>query len=222
MRTLIKTVLFLLVFANSFAQECPYSLSGKITDKDNGEPLEYTIVSVKEIDFSTNTNEEGEFKIDNLCLGIYTLRIIHVGCTDTSIILNLSKNTRVNIKLPHSLHELADVEIIEKVDYKPTQTIDNIKQEEIDKAKGKTLADALKGSAGITTLNTGASISKPMIHGLQGYRILILNNGIRQEGQQWGNEHAPEIDPFVAKKISIVKVQPAFVMEVMQLLEQFY
>ena len=44
-----------------------------------------------------------------------------------------------------------------------------------------------------------------MIHGLQGYRILILNNGIRQEGQQWGNEHAPEIDPFIAQKISVIK-----------------
>jgi iron complex outermembrane receptor protein len=191
--------------ASAFAQECNFTLTGKITDKDDGEPLEFTIVSVKEINFSTNSNEEGEFKFENLCAGDYTIRIIHLGCADTSIKVSVSKNTRVNFKLPHSLHELADVEIIERVDYKPTQTIDNIKQEEIDKAKGKTLADALKGSAGITTLNTGASISKPMIHGLQGYRILILNNGIRQEGQQWGNEHAPEIDPFMAKKNSYRK-----------------
>lgn len=205
MRKIIHTFLFLLSFASAFAQECNFTLTGKITDKDDGEPLEFTIVSVKEINFSTNSNEEGEFKIENLCAGDYTIRIIHLGCADTSIKVSVSKNTRVNFKLPHSLHELADVEIIERVDYKPTQTIDNIKQEEIDKAKGKTLADALKGSAGITTLNTGASISKPMIHGLQGYRILILNNGIRQEGQQWGNEHAPEIDPFMAKKIRIVK-----------------
>jgi len=205
MRKTIQTFLFLFLLASGFAQECSFTLTGKITDKDDGEPLEFTIVSVKEINFSTNSNEEGEFKIENLCAGDYTIRIIHLGCADTSIKVSVSKNTRVNFKLPHSLHELADVEIVERVDYKPTQTIDNIKQEEIDKAKGKTLADALKGSAGITTLNTGASISKPMIHGLQGYRILILNNGIRQEGQQWGNEHAPEIDPFMAKKISVVK-----------------
>ena len=36
-------------------------------------------------------------------------------------------------------------------------------------------------------------------------RILILNNGIRQEGQQWGQEHAPEIDPFVATNLSLIK-----------------
>lgn len=36
-------------------------------------------------------------------------------------------------------------------------------------------------------------------------RVLILNNGIRQEGQQWGNEHAPEIDPYIANNLSVIK-----------------
>src|SRR5690606_7376274 len=36
-------------------------------------------------------------------------------------------------------------------------------------------------------------------------RVLILNNGLRQEGQQWGAEHAPELDPFVAQTITVVK-----------------
>jgi iron complex outermembrane receptor protein len=44
-----------------------------------------------------------------------------------------------------------------------------------------------------------------VIHGLHGNRILILNNGIRQEGQQWGAEHAPEIDPFIARRLTVVK-----------------
>ena len=35
--------------------------------------------------------------------------------------------------------------------------------------------------------------------------MLTINNGVRQEGQQWGNEHAPEIDPFIAAKLTVVK-----------------
>ncbi|HEY1038264.1 MAG TPA: TonB-dependent receptor plug domain-containing protein, partial [Bacteroidia bacterium] len=205
MKKIILYIFIIFNFTVGIAQECNYSLSGKITDMDNGEPLEFTVISVQELNFSTNTNEEGEFQIGNLCPGDYTLRIIHVGCTDTTLKINVVKNIHINVKLPHSYHELADVEIVERANYKPTQTLDNIKQEDIDRAKGKTLADALKGSSGVTSLNTGATISKPMIHGMQGYRILILNNGIRQEGQQWGNEHAPEIDPFIAKNISVVK-----------------
>ena len=52
---------------------------------------------------------------------------------------------------------------------------------------------------------TGPSIFKPMIHGLHSNRVLILNNGIRQEGQQWGSEHGPEIDPFIASELKVVK-----------------
>ncbi len=48
-------------------------------------------------------------------------------------------------------------------------------------------------------------MSKPVIHGLHSNRVLIINNGVRQEGQQWGSEHAPEIDPFIANKITVVK-----------------
>jgi iron complex outermembrane receptor protein len=40
---------------------------------------------------------------------------------------------------------------------------------------------------------------------LHSNRILTINNGVRQEGQQWGNEHAPEIDPFIADKLTVIK-----------------
>jgi iron complex outermembrane recepter protein len=63
----------------------------------------------------------------------------------------------------------------------------------------------LKSITGVTTIQTGPTISKPMIHGLYGNRILIMNNGVRLEGQSWGAEHAPEIDPFIATKLSVIK-----------------
>ena len=75
----------------------------------------------------------------------------------------------------------------------------------MNQSRGESLGESLKTITGVTTLNTGSSISKPVIHGLHSDRVLILNNGIRQEGQQWGNEHAPEIDPYIANKLSVIK-----------------
>ncbi|QEC52478.1 iron complex outermembrane receptor protein [Anseongella ginsenosidimutans] len=80
-----------------------------------------------------------------------------------------------------------------------------ISGEKLEKAKGGTLAEVIRSIPGVTMLQTGASIAKPVIHGMHSNRILILNNGIRQEGQQWGAEHAPGIDPFIANRISVVK-----------------
>ena len=76
---------------------------------------------------------------------------------------------------------------------------------DLDKTRGQTLGESLKGVTGVTTLQTGSSIAKPVIHGLHSNRVLIMNNGIRQEGQQWGAEHAPEIDPFIASEITVIK-----------------
>src|SRR6201996_676176 len=75
----------------------------------------------------------------------------------------------------------------------------------LQEIRGLSLGESLKGIAGVNSLQTGPSISKPVIHGVYSNRILILNNGVRQEGQNWGNDHAPEIDPFIATKLTVIK-----------------
>jgi iron complex outermembrane receptor protein len=57
----------------------------------------------------------------------------------------------------------------------------------------------------VSSLKNGSGISKPVIHGLTGNRVAILNNGLVQAGQQWGADHAPEIDPFTADRITVIK-----------------
>lgn len=75
----------------------------------------------------------------------------------------------------------------------------------LDQSRGQSLGESLKAIAGLYSIQTGPGISKPVIHGLYSNRILTLNNGIRQEDQQWGSEHAPQIDQFVASRLTVVK-----------------
>ncbi len=86
-----------------------------------------------------------------------------------------------------------------------TQATETLTADELNTQKGKSLGDLLRNINGVNALQTGSTISKPIIQGNSGNRILILNNGIRQEGQQWGSEHAPEIDPFIANQITVIK-----------------
>src|ERR1700749_1222227 len=82
---------------------------------------------------------------------------------------------------------------------------DTVGGKALEKIPGLSPGKSLKSIAGVNSLQTGPSISKPVIHGVYSNRILILNNGVRQEGQNWGNDHAPEIDPFIATKLSVIK-----------------
>ncbi|HYH57558.1 MAG TPA: TonB-dependent receptor plug domain-containing protein, partial [Anseongella sp.] len=89
--------------------------------------------------------------------------------------------------------------------YGATSATTTLSGEGLEKVQGGTLAEMIRSVPGVTMFQTGASIAKPVVQGMHSNRILILNNGIRQEGQQWGSEHAPEIDPFTATRISVLK-----------------
>lgn len=102
-----------------------------------------------------------------------------------------------------SIH-LQDVEVIGRRG-ELSHSVHRLSAQELQENKGKTLAESLTDISGVSTIGMGSSIVKPVINGLHGNRILILNNGVRQEGQQWGIEHAPEIDPFTADQLEVVK-----------------
>lgn len=76
---------------------------------------------------------------------------------------------------------------------------------ELRRRSGQNLAQVLQDVPGVSVIQTGTTISKPVINGLHSNRILIVNNGVKQEGQQWGAEHAPEVDPAIAGAISVIK-----------------
>lgn len=86
-----------------------------------------------------------------------------------------------------------------------TQRASKLEGATLERRLGRSLGDALSAMEGVTMLQSGPTIAKPEIRGLQGNRIQILNNGVKLEGQQWGSEHAPEVDPFLAGSMTVIK-----------------
>ena len=67
------------------------------------------------------------------------------------------------------------------------------------------IIDAISHQPGISQLTTGGSISKPIIRGLGYNRVVVMSEGVRQEGQQWGDEHGVEVDGNSVNSIEILK-----------------
>ena len=65
------------------------------------------------------------------------------------------------------------------------------------------IIDAIAHQPGVSQITTGSGISKPVIRGLGYNRVVVVNDGIRQEGQQWGDEHGIEIDPASVHSVEI-------------------
>jgi len=86
-----------------------------------------------------------------------------------------------------------------------SQSSSTLQGKALDRTRGLSLGDALQAMPGVTAVHTGSTLSKPAIRGLNGNRIVIINNGVRQEGQQWGSEHAPEVDPYLASRLTVIQ-----------------
>lgn len=188
-----------------FAQNCTYSISGQITDASTQTSLAGATIILKETLKTTVTNEKGEFVFENICQGDYHVIISHIGCEDKEEFLHVDGHQKLNIEMPHLINMLDGVQLVEKTHQLTTQSVQVVKQQSIQKNANKNLANQLESLIGVTTLKNGNSIAKPVIHGLYGSRVLMLNNGIVQNGQQWGIDHAPEIDPLMAGNLEVVK-----------------
>lgn len=198
-------VCVLSICSNASAQ-CTFVLTGKVIDHHDREPLEYAEIFISELKKGSLTDSLGNYTIYGLCSGNYTVHCKHLGCEDITMPVEVNGNTIQNFYPEHHLHELGLVNVVaERGPEKTTQTSYEMKGRELDETRGRTLGDALKNVTGVAVMQTGSGISKPVIHGLHSNRILVLNNGIRQESQQWGSEHAPEIDPFIANNITVIK-----------------
>ncbi len=184
---------------------CTCFIKGIVKDQETGLGIGNAIIVVKNT--SVQTDSLGRYFIGNLCQGQYTINCKIMGykaVKQTIMLTHEAESTIIN--LDEEAKHLEDVEIKAKRIQTPlTQTATTLEGSTLVQSRAETLGETLKNIVGITTFQTGGTIAKPVIHGLHSNRILILNNGIRQEGQQWGSEHAPEIDQFIANSLTVVK-----------------
>ncbi len=196
----------MLVFAsNGYAQNCNIRLSGHVEDADTKEKLQAATVNIKGTSTQITTDEKGDFVFNGLCPGEYNIMITHVSCDTVERKVLLTKDHHMDVFLPHTRQVLGNVIVDAQKGVANTGFKKELSGRSLEENDGLSLAEALSKMNGVTMLQTGSTISKPVIHGLHSNRILTINNGVRQEGQQWGNEHAPEIDPFIADKLTVIK-----------------
>lgn len=146
----------------------------------------------------------GSYTIDDMCAGSYHILCSRIGfkTEDKNILLQNDTVLFHHITFDPTFFRSVEIES-QKSQITEGAGIRNISSDQLRIKSGLSLSEKLESVAGISSLKTGNNIVKPIIHGLHSSRILFFNNGIRHEGQQWGSEHAPEIDPELAEKITV-------------------
>lgn len=199
------TIAILFIQYSFFAQNCSYTISGIVKNASNKSPIVGASVFIKETGKGAISNQDGFYEIKNICEGNYHIIVRHIGCEDKEKSVIVTSNLKVDVEMPHLVNMLDGVHLLNKHPKKSTQSTQVVKLKNIQKNTNKNLANQLENLTGVSTVKNGNSIAKPVVHGLYGSRVMLLNNGVVQSGQQWGNDHAPEIDPLMAGTIQVTK-----------------
>jgi iron complex outermembrane receptor protein len=197
------------LFAQTGKETPLYSLKVTVKDKLTGKALEDATVTITKHNHSHLTDEQGIAVFDTLKAGQYTIACTYLGYHPYEQTAALTGDREIIILLdPSSYHLHETVVETQSLTAPATYSIQAatvMSAAQIEKLRGQNLGDLLKNINGVTTLNTGPGIAKPVIRGMHSNRLVTLNNGVRQEGQQWGAEHAPEIDPFTVNRVEVIK-----------------
>jgi len=200
------SVLFCVLSFTHFAQECNSILKGIVIDYHDGTPIYDATIYIKNLQKYATTNFEGKFKIEGLCIGEIHLTISHISCETKDVKIKLEKDTFSEFFLEHHIESLKEVSIVAAANIK-SKTIQStvLNEETIAAFSNQNLGDALKEIAGISSINTGNAIVKPVINGMHSSRIIVMANGVRLQDQEWGIEHAPNLDINTSEKITVIK-----------------
>lgn len=188
-------------------QSCEYQLEGQVIDLHDNLPIFGAVVAIEGTDLFGQTDEEGNYNITGLCKGFIRISVTHALCDTIERNINLRSNTKLNFELEHHINELNEIVLSENEIRRISASVNESKlnADQLTRLSNQSLSETLNTLVGVSSLKTGSSIAKPMIHGLYGSRVAIIANGMRLQDQEWGADHAPTIDLNGFESVQVIK-----------------
>lgn len=192
--------LFGLVIINA---QKTFTVQGTVQDFHDKTLLENAEVKLGQ--FSAKTDKKGVFTFTKIPAGNYQLVAKHPQCDNYTENVGVDRDLHLAITLEHHVGEIQTVTIHGSHKTKGSVVMTTLDHSEIERNSTENLGNLLSKLSGVSTLKTGNNIAKPVIRGLYGSRISTINNGVKMAEQEWGVEHAPNIDVNDFEHIDVIK-----------------
>ncbi|HTS43811.1 MAG TPA: TonB-dependent receptor [Puia sp.] len=185
------------------------SLSGQVTEKAKGNPLPGATIYISDLKLGAIADSTGHYRFNSLPSGTYLVEVHSIGYKTFTQNVLINGPTVANFALQDQYFEESAVVVTglskaTQIKRSPVPIV-AVSHDYITTNLSTNIIDAIAKVPGVNALTTGPNVSKPFIRGLGYNRILTLYDGIRQEGQQWGDEHGIEVDQYGIEKIEVIK-----------------
>jgi iron complex outermembrane receptor protein len=184
--------------------------NGKVTDLLSKQPLIAASITIPDLRLSVHTDINGNFSFKNLPdKGNFLVVISYIGYETKTHQLHIQEINNFNAELKPSIIEAREVVVTgsgtSSDNTRNSVSVAVVNKNDLISTGSNNIIDAISTIPGVSQITTGGAISKPVIRGLSYNRVTTLNDGVKQEGQQWGDEHGIEIDQYRADRIEVLR-----------------
>jgi iron complex outermembrane receptor protein len=185
------------------------NLSGTLTDAQTTKPIAGANVYISDLKIGASTDENGKYTLQNIPGGTYVVEARLIGYSLKTATVKIEGSVTQDFILAESENELQEVVVTgnsvgSEIQNTPVPIVE-VPNSYLQQNASTNIIDALSKVPGVSGISDGQSITKPVIRGLGYNRVVTLNDGIRQEGQQWGDEFGIEVDPNSVDRVEILK-----------------
>ena len=196
------------------APDAGQPVTGTVKDT-TGAPLSDAQVIIPALNKATSTNEGGSFTFTGLPAGTYHVISILIGYSpghgDVTV-TDAASPVEVNIVMRRAgaVTQLSAVQVTATpIGTDPrdvAQSTTEISGSALARGISGSVAQSLSAEPGVSVRNAGPGASSPVIRGLTGERVLVLQDGERAADlSAASSDHTVTIDPLVAQRIEIVR-----------------
>jgi iron complex outermembrane receptor protein len=195
-------IYLILITGLSFGQ----TSSGKVLDNVTKKPIPFASLQILDLGIGTTTDSSGTFVFSGKLPNTFLVQFSCIGYN--SMVVNLALGEGIEILVEESHLQLEEVTISSSTGKLENQTIVNVetrKLSELNIIQSQSLGEAITNIPGVYQSTTGGGISKPVIRGLSGSRIVTYLNGLRIENQQWGGDHGMGVQAVGIGNVEVIK-----------------
>ncbi len=186
-------------------------LSPCLTLRDGaGQPLAYAHVHIPELQLTATTDASGRVCLHRVPAGSYVAEVHYPGYARTTLPLTLAADGEQTLEVVLKNYSFESVVLTGRSQgaeaRRAPQASVSLSGDALRRQAGSNLVEAIGVLPGVSGLGTGPAVMKPIIRGLSYNRVVTIGpTGLRQEGQQWGDEHGLEVDPYAVERVEVLK-----------------